>query len=81
MSNSTPQERRFKRNYFILGLAIGSAITYGMSKYINDTTDYVCKKGILFGQITSGGSVYLKTEEECLTKTISIPTKKESEDV
>jgi len=77
MSNSTPQERRFKRNYFILGLVIGSAITYGMSKYINGTSDYVCQKGILFGQITSGSTVYLKTEEECLDKQVEIPLKKE----
>mgnify|MGYP003134605962 CR=1 FL=1 len=79
MSNSTPRERRFKRNYFILGLVIASAISYGINQQRNQGSDYVCQKGILFGQITSGGDVYLKTEEECLTKTISIPTKKESE--
>ena len=79
MSNSTPQERRFKRNYFILGALIGAAITYGTNQYINGTSDYVCQKGILFGQITAGSTVYLKTEEECLNKQVEIPLKKEKQ--
>jgi hypothetical protein len=63
-------EKRKKRNWFILGAATGVLITSGVF-YIYQVIqpiprDTLCKKGILFEQITPGGSVYVKTKQQCL---------------
>tara|TARA_R110000822_G_scaffold298807_1_gene421677 strand:- start:273 stop:533 length:261 start_codon:yes stop_codon:yes gene_type:complete len=63
-------EKKKKRNWFILGALTGGIITSGMF-YINQIIqpipkDTICKKGILFEQITLKGSVYLKTKKECV---------------
>ena len=63
-------ERRKKRNWFILGCSVG-VLTASTLFYIYQVTqpiprDTLCKKGILFEQITPNGSVYLKTKQQCL---------------
>tara|TARA_R110000787_G_scaffold259076_1_gene364375 strand:- start:156 stop:392 length:237 start_codon:yes stop_codon:yes gene_type:complete len=63
-------ERKKKRNWFVLGCAVGILST-SAAFYIHQgiqpiPRDTLCKKGVLFEQITPGGSVYLKTKKECL---------------
>tara|TARA_R110000822_G_scaffold201343_1_gene338615 strand:- start:40 stop:270 length:231 start_codon:yes stop_codon:yes gene_type:complete len=62
-------ERKKKRNWLFVGAFLGITIT-STAFYIHQIIqpipkDTVCKKGILFEQITLKGSVYLKTKKEC----------------
>ena len=63
-------ERKKKRNWFILGCSVGVLtastlffIYQGIQPIPRDT---LCKKEILFEQITPNGSVYLKTKQQCM---------------
>jgi len=49
----------------IYDLAIHLQISYNKSK-----PAVICEKGIAFEQIMEGGTVYLKTEKECINETM-----------
>ena len=60
--------------WLAVGILIGSLIGIGLQNTIEDFLDLwyptpkevVCQKGKLFEQISYGGSVYLKTQKECI---------------
>lgn len=73
--NSSYGCRWFAVGIFI-GALIGLCIEDKLEDFLNHwwplPSEVVCQKGKLFEQITVGGSVYLKTDKECIETDLEV---------